>query len=73
MKRFNGEFEHRIHLSAVREELACIGPIFEPHGDLQGVRVPAGRGRRWSRSDSSALSFPASLLVGPPCDQELPF
>lgn len=70
-KSFPGEYEHRIHLSDVRSELRCVGPIYEPHGDLIGYRVLVGRGRRWKRSDSSSLSFPASLLVGPHYDDVL--
>lgn len=73
MNQFIGEHEHRIHLSSVREELGCIGPLHEPHGDLRGYRVLIGRGRLWPRSASSALSFPASLLIGPVFDDGVPF
>lgn len=74
MKPFIGEREHRIWLSSVREELHCIGPIYEPHGDLIGRRVLIGRGRLWKRSASAAISFPASLLIGPALDDDgVPF
>lgn len=72
-KSFIGEFEHRILLSALREELGCIGLIHEPHGNLIGRRVLVGRGRLWLRKDSSALSFPASVLVGPVLADEIPY
>lgn len=70
---FIGEFEHRILLSALREELGCIGLIHEPHGDLIGRRFLVGRGRLWNREDSSALSFPASVLVGPVLTDDIPY
>lgn len=73
LKPFKGEFEHRIFLSSVREELGCIGPVYEPHGDLIGVRILVGRGRLWNRADSAALSFPASVLIGPVFDDGVPF
>ena len=69
VKSFIGEFEHRISLLAVREELGCIGPIYEPHGDLIGRRVMVGRGRLWKRSDSSALSFPCLLYTSDAADE----
>jgi len=72
-KAFVGEFEHRIWLSSVHEELGCIGTVYEPHGDLVGIRVPVGRGRLWKRSDSAAMSFPASILVGPTYYDGVPF
>ena len=71
---FPGEFEHRIDLQSVREETGVIGPIFEPHGDLPGYVVIAGRGRLWGRSDSAAFSYPASVLIGPvDLRDEVPF
>lgn len=70
---FPGEYEHRIRLEGLREEIDVIGVITEPHGDLPGYRVPVGRGRLWSRRCSAALSFPASILIGPVFDDGVPF
>lgn len=70
---FPGEYEHRIRLEGLREEIDVIGVITEPHGDLPGYRVPVGRGRLWSRCCSAALSFPASILIGPVFDDGVPF
>jgi len=69
-----GAFDpHFIPLALVREEITVIGPIYCWHGDLVGIREPVAWGRRWSRRDCSALSFPASVLIGPPEYQEVPF
>lgn len=71
---FLGESEHRIPLWGVREELGVIGWIFAPHGDLVGRVVCVGRGRLWGRCESAALSFPASVLIGPVDEREgVPF
>lgn len=48
-------------------------PDFRASRDLIGCRVLVGNGRRWKRSDSAALSFPASVLIGPIFDDGIPF
>lgn len=62
-----GPFDpHVIPLSRVQVEIMVIGSCYQWHGDLWGERELLGIGRRWSRNDSAALSFPAAVLIGPP-------
>ncbi len=67
------EFEHRIHLASLREELGVYGELWEWHGDLVGVRVWLGRGRVVPRRLSGVMSFPASVLIGPVYSDGVPF